>query len=685
MRVRDSRLALGVCGVFCFALHGLPVHGAVASVCGDGVTESVEECDDGGLCEDGVTLCTMTTAGVDCDGVGSGLCAPQDNDGCSATCVVESGFECDTSVAPSDCYDVDECYLRTHDCGMYAVCTNTVGGFTCACKPGYVGDGYVCTDINECSDPDLNDCHVYGRCINYSGGFNCACNAGFIGDGRTCTDIDECNFNSHNCDSLANCSNTVGSFTCACPAGYEGDARRNGTGCVDVDECLDGTDNCTSSNGSCENLDGGYDCVCDPGYVGDATLDGTGCVGHADVALLSIVDTPDPAVAGQSTPVTYEYSMTNYGPVDATGVVLTVSLHKPFGATLLDSDGGCVVAGGSVTCGGPTGTGFDLRSGEDLVVTVHMGIAGVTSAGFLDCTANVSGSELDPDLSNNVMDASTELSASCGDGVVNNDEQCDDGTANSDVDPDACRTDCRSARCGDGVIDSAEQCDDANTKPGDGCDEGCLFEAGACCVNDACVQLTLDECSVEGGSFFGTGTLCDDPDADLDGVRDECDACPWDALNDEDGDGLCGDVDNCPFDSNSDQTDTDDDGEGDSCDNDDDGDGVDDLADLCPLEHPQGLDADGDGCVDQLGDLDDVIRELGLPRGASMALLQTVKGAQQAYARGKVEATKGKLRALLNKLRAMSGKRISRDDADMLMTFVENVLTQLGLQLDTIE
>lgn len=81
----------------------------------------------------------------------------------------------------------------------------------------------------------------------------------------------------------------------------------------------------------------------------------------------------------------------------------------------------------------------------------------------------------------------------CGDGVVQAGlaEQCDDGQANSDGAPDACRTDCTLARCGDLVIDSGETCDDGNAVSGDGC-----------------------------------SSLCQDEDADGDGVRDAVDACP---------------------------------------------------------------------------------------------------------------------------------------------------------------
>jgi len=38
--------------------------------------------------------------------------------------------------------DIDECSDGTHSCLVdTATCTNTIGSYTCACKPGYEGDG----------------------------------------------------------------------------------------------------------------------------------------------------------------------------------------------------------------------------------------------------------------------------------------------------------------------------------------------------------------------------------------------------------------------------------------------------------------------------------------------------------------------------------------------------------------
>jgi len=71
---------------------------------------------------------------------------------------------------------------------------------------------------------------------------------------------------------------------CTCPAGFAGDGTTAGTGCADVDECADGTSDCTLS---CANIEGSFTC-------NDRVL-----ASHRDSAtydLLSIVYDPDPAI-----------------------------------------------------------------------------------------------------------------------------------------------------------------------------------------------------------------------------------------------------------------------------------------------------------------------------------------------------------------------------------------------------
>ena len=163
------------------------------------------------------------------------------------------------------CVDVNECETNKHNCSSDAICTNTDGGFTCACKAGYKGDGKICVDVDECAEGKDN-CHTKAKCTNTEGGFTCACNAGYIGNGATCVDINECDIKDICLGSCTVCNNTDGGFTCTCKAGYN--LWSDGITCVDVDECAERKDNC-HAKATCTNTDGGFTCACNDGYIGN--------------------------------------------------------------------------------------------------------------------------------------------------------------------------------------------------------------------------------------------------------------------------------------------------------------------------------------------------------------------------------------------------------------------------------
>jgi hypothetical protein len=117
---------------------------------------------------------------------------------------------------------VDECQLNTDNCHANATCTDTASAFSCACNPGYSGNGVTCADNDECQ-LNTDNCHTHATCTNTTGSFSCACNSGYSGDGVSCTDNDECLLNTDNCHANATCTNTAGSFSCACNGGYSGD------------------------------------------------------------------------------------------------------------------------------------------------------------------------------------------------------------------------------------------------------------------------------------------------------------------------------------------------------------------------------------------------------------------------------------------------------------------------------
>ena len=68
---------------------------------------------------------------------------------------------------------------------------------------------------------DSDDCDVNASCSDKTDGYACACNAGFSGNGFRCTDDDECSNGEHNCSADATCKNEAGSFKCLCKQGKE--------------------------------------------------------------------------------------------------------------------------------------------------------------------------------------------------------------------------------------------------------------------------------------------------------------------------------------------------------------------------------------------------------------------------------------------------------------------------------
>ncbi len=65
----------------------------------------------------------------------------------------------------------------------------------------------------------------------------------------------------------------------------------------------------------------------------------------------------------------------------------------------------------------------------------------------------------------------------CGDGILNGNEICDDGSLNGQ--PNRCNLQCSGITisvCGNNAIEAGEQCDDGNNLNGDGCSSSCLIE-----------------------------------------------------------------------------------------------------------------------------------------------------------------------------------------------------------------
>ena len=183
----------------------------------------------------------------DVDDCASNPCAfgtCEDNGAASYTCTCQEGFtdfNCD--------FDVNECYLKTHNCHVDARCVNIPGGFFCRCLSGWEGDGLTCTDLDDC-DPDPCD-PQHGTCEDRgANAYECLCEPGYTG--IDCgDDQNECLVGTHGCSPYGLCENTIGSHVCTCPVEFFGD----GISCTPCMICKPGYERA----GICEVVD--YTCV----------------------------------------------------------------------------------------------------------------------------------------------------------------------------------------------------------------------------------------------------------------------------------------------------------------------------------------------------------------------------------------------------------------------------------------
>jgi len=319
--------------------------GSYACTCKEGYFGDGTECFDVDECTEGLDTCNATI----------GICINTEG---SYTCRCAVGYTGDGRT----CLDVDECDLGTDDCQQ--ICTNNYGSFDCSCRQGFTMDmteTNVCNDIDECAlgidnctqnctnlpgsfqcsclagfrfDNDGNcvpedvcisvnctngDCYVLNGmelcscyagykldaadstmcinidectdsqfpdscdqiCMDTSPGYTCSCNVGYIltTGGRLCTDINECMDGTNDCDPVSeNCFNNEGSYVCNCKTGFV----MTGSNCSDINEC-DGVNLC-SADADCTNTVGSYVCTCKSGYLGN----GETCVEINECALASL-------------------------------------------------------------------------------------------------------------------------------------------------------------------------------------------------------------------------------------------------------------------------------------------------------------------------------------------------------------------------------------------------------------
>ena len=107
--------------------------------------------------------------------------------------------------------------------------------------------GVNCDPIQQCS-PNSYSCSI---CTGNDAAVTCVCNPGFRINGTECVNVDECEEGTHNCLLSEECVDKEGYFLC-----------------LNINECESQTHNC-SKNANCIDTSGSYYCLCHYGYQGN--------------------------------------------------------------------------------------------------------------------------------------------------------------------------------------------------------------------------------------------------------------------------------------------------------------------------------------------------------------------------------------------------------------------------------
>jgi len=504
------RVRMGMTGaMFVLALGfghaaGCSDDGGPNAVCGNGIVEAGEQCDDGnnlngdgcsGYCVDeGATVCGngVTEAGEQCDDGNT-----TSGDGCSATCQNESGPLCGNGVteAGEQCDDGN----NIDGDGCSATCQNEPNP---GCGDGVLDAGEQCDDGNNI---DGDGCSA--TCQNEG---TPACGDGIVQSGEECDD-----------------GNTVGGDGCSTTCQIEA----CGNGVLDAGEqCDDGNgdngDNCPDGvGGTCLNA------ACGDGflYVGiegcddGNTTSGDGCSATCDAEACG-----NGVVEGSETCDDGDGDNTDDCPDGAGGTCHTATCgdgflwagHEECDDGNLTNDDGCSAGCLDEVCGdGVVQTGEDCDDGN---LTSGDGCES-------DCTAtpctdpvdcgNVNAFVCDVDTQSCQPNQCTVQAGTCGTGCVGTDPCCIEQEAGTGL--GACYEVCDpyDTACPAGLECSnvaynqgAGFCLHAGTAAiGATCaptevDTGCV--PGGLCLNDAGTNRCFRECDFFGTPICNAGDSC---------------------------------------------------------------------------------------------------------------------------------------------------------------------------------
>jgi fibro-slime domain-containing protein len=461
-------------------------------VCGNGVVEEGESCDDNnsvpgdgcsGLCRvDPNYICSTPgqpcTLNVVCgDGKIGGSEACDDHnktsgDGCTADCTaVEANFACPTpgqacvpSTTPAVCGN--GIVETAESCDDHNTASSDGCSSSCQLEAGYTcpTPGAKCTLIQYCGDGVLNGSEQ--------------CDDGNLKPG------DCCDGNCHlepNCTCLTPNPALVPPKQVCSSSMVCGDGVRSGTEACD-DKNTSAGDGCSAD---CTSVEPGYTC---PAAGGTCTAVATVACGNA---ILEVGEFCDDGNTDPSDGCNSSCSVESGFVCPAAG--------KPCAPIARCGDGN-IDYQRSETCDDTNTTAGD---GCGASCTVELGWT---------CTPVATG--------DHTYKSVCENTTTCGDKKITGAETCDDGNT---VDTDGCNGSCqlqtgwvcpvvgaacRAARCGDGVLVGLEECEDGGTEPNDGCSPTCHVERGWICVpGQACRRTVCGDHTIEGSEQCDDGNV----------------------------------------------------------------------------------------------------------------------------------------------------------------------------------
>lgn len=408
--------------------------GGSTSMCGDGVVEGLESCDDGNMVS---------------------------GDGCEADC----NFTCNNaSPATGDakCDDSDPCNgkekcLDDHTCGpgMAApdgtACANMqicIGG---VCSPNQCGDLYV-SKTEECED---------GNVVTGDGCDNCQFSCLSTDPARDCTNLDPC--------IATKCDDST--HTC-------GSALGDGVTCAAGSVCKSGV--CTPTVCGDGILDAGE--ICDDGNL----QNGDGC--DADCTRSCVDPKTDcpaaPVCQAPACDMNFVCTTTNIGS-DPACIAPNSCMNGACQAPAAVCGNGKTEVGEECDFGASNGPNAGCESNCKLSCAADANCIDTnTCNGTETCVAVMVGGQPGKKCSagTNAMDCSACMGGLCSAGMCTAStcgDGCIDMTAGEQCEPPSsmnCDAACKTVICGNGIRETGEQCDDGNTTNLDGCSAGCKFE-----------------------------------------------------------------------------------------------------------------------------------------------------------------------------------------------------------------